>query len=63
MPLYDYECPKCKSRIEKLQNINDDTLIICSVCGTEMKRQIGVTSFRLKGGGWYKDGYQKRTTK
>ena len=63
MPLYDYECPKCKSRIEKLQNINDDTLIVCSICNTEMKRQIGVTSFRLKGGGWYKDGYQKRATK
>ena len=25
-----------------------------------MKRQVGLSSFQLKGGGWYKDGYTKK---
>jgi len=25
-----------------------------------MKRKVGLSSFQLKGGGWYKDGYTKK---
>ena len=32
----------------------------CKVCGSnEHESIIGKTSFTLKGGGWYKDGYNK----
>ena len=63
MPLYEYECKKCQSRLERLQSMNDDSLAVCPICKIEMKRQVGITSFRLKGSGWYKDGYQKQPSK
>ena len=28
-----------------------------------MKRKVGLSSFQLKGGGWYKDGYTKKPEK
>ena len=35
--------------------------IDCPECEKEtMKRKIGLSSFQLKGGGWYKDGYTKK---
>ncbi len=67
MPLYEYKCEKCGVHIEKLQGINDEPLKVCDKkiepknksCGGELKKMISQTSFQLKGGGWYKDGYSK----
>ena len=37
--------------------------IDCPVCNNPAKRIISLSSFELKGGGWYKDGYQKSSEK
>jgi len=58
MPIYEYRCKECKVKKEELQGF-DDPPPKCEKCEKEMVRLISQTSFQLKGGGWYKDGYQK----
>ncbi len=67
MPIYEYICKSCGEKIEKLQKVNEPALLSCPACEGELYRPISRTSFRLKGGGWYADGYsspkEKTTTK
>jgi putative FmdB family regulatory protein len=57
MPVYEYECPACEKVYEVHQGISDAPLTSCSVCGGPVKKIISMSSFHLKGGGWYSDGY------
>jgi putative FmdB family regulatory protein len=58
MPIYEYACPKCDSEFEVEQRITEDPLKTCPKCRSRrIKRLISQTSFALKGGGWYADGY------
>lgn len=57
MPVYEYECGKCGKHFEELQKVSDKPLKKCKFCGGGVQRLISQTSFTLKGGGWYKDGY------
>ena len=63
MPIYEYRCKGCKKDFEVLQKITDDPLAACPTCGKQVKRLISQTSFTLKGGGWYKDGYASTGSK
>tara|TARA_Y100000114_G_scaffold154850_1_gene177732 strand:- start:720 stop:905 length:186 start_codon:yes stop_codon:yes gene_type:complete len=56
MPLYVYKCEDCGKRVEILQAF-DDPQPDCAKCATPMKKQVALTSFALKGGGWAKDNY------
>ena len=58
MPTYDYECRK-GHHFEAVQRITEDPLKRCKVCGAKATRLISQTTFILRGGGWYADGYQK----
>lgn len=64
MPLFDYKCTECETVTEVLQGHDDEELIQCPECdGTDsMERLISPSSFILKGGGWYKDGYSKEAS-
>ncbi len=58
MPIYEYACAKCESEFEVEQRITDDPIKTCRKCRSRrVKRLISQTSFSLKGGGWYADGY------
>ncbi|HKJ64989.1 MAG TPA: zinc ribbon domain-containing protein [Desulfopila sp.] len=57
MPVYEYECKECDKIFEMQQRITDDPLQRCPNCQGEVKKIISMTSFQLKGGGWYADGY------
>jgi putative FmdB family regulatory protein len=57
MPIYEYHCKSCKKDFEVLQKITEPPLAVCPACGKKVKRLISQTTFTLKGGGWYKDGY------
>jgi len=57
MPIYEYECPVCEKVIEMQQRISDDPLDACPDCQGPVKKLVSVSSFQLKGGGWYADGY------
>ena len=56
MPLYVYKCEDCGKRVEILQPF-DAPIPTCEQCLCQMKKQIAMTSFALKGGGWAKDNY------
>ncbi len=57
MPVYEYECSACDKVFEVQQRISDNPLEICPECDGEVKKLVSVSSFQLKGGGWYSDGY------
>jgi len=57
MPTYEYSCTKCGKHFEIVQRIIDKSEAKCPDCGISAKRLISQSSFALKGGGWYKDGY------
>ena len=54
MPIYEYQCDQCGRRIEVMQRITEEPLTDCS-CGGKgtLHRLISLTSFQLKGTGWY----------
>ena len=62
MPIYLYCCEKCENEITVIRKISDRDLDQeCEKClNPKMKRVMGASSFRLKGGGWYNEGYSKR---
>ena len=57
MPVYEYECQSCRKLIEIWQNLSDDPATSCPACKGPLKKIISMSSFQLKGGGWYADGY------
>ena len=57
MPVYEYQCTKCKKEFEVMQKITDEPLSECGACGGELKKLITNTSFVLKGSGWYVTDY------
>jgi putative FmdB family regulatory protein len=57
MPIYEYECDTCSIITESFQSISDDPLTSCPKCDGALKKLISPSSFQLKGGGWYADGY------
>jgi putative FmdB family regulatory protein len=56
MPIYEYKCGGCSHEVEKLTKFNAKAPW-CERCATPMKKKISKSSFSLKGGGWYSDGY------
>ncbi len=58
MPIYEYECDKCGHAFEREQRMSDPPVKTCPQCGSRrVQKLISQTSFVLKGGGWYADGY------
>ena len=62
MPIYEWYCSTCCHEEETLQEINDPAPLCKNCCdkGEIMKKKISKSSFILKGGGWFKDGYSKK---
>jgi putative FmdB family regulatory protein len=63
MPIYEYECKKCKAHVEAFQKVNDKPLTKCSKCGGKLERQISAPAIQFKGSGWYVTDYGGKTTK
>ena len=57
MPVYEYECPACEKVFEVQQRMADDPISQCPECDGPVKKIMSMSSFKLKGGGWYADGY------
>ncbi len=60
MPIYEYQCRKCGT-FEHSQSIKDKPLSKCPQCRSAVTKLVSASSFHLKGGGWYPDGYAKKT--
>lgn len=58
MPIYEYQCQSCHKQSEFWQSIKDDPETKCPHCGEEaLSRMISLSSFHLKGQGWYATDY------
>lgn len=57
MPIYEYVCEKCGSRIEIIQRVGDAPPKRCRKCRGKLQKAISRTSFQLKGSGWYATDY------
>ena len=60
MPIYEYKCPICGKIIERYRRIDEKKNAVCTKCGVEAKKIISNSTFALKGGGWYNEGYNKK---
>lgn len=63
MPIYEYRCRKCGQTIEVMQRMNARPLRKCRNCSGRLEKLISRSSFALKGGGWYSEGYQNGNSK
>jgi putative FmdB family regulatory protein len=59
MPIYEYRCTKCGEQIEVIQRFSDRPLRTCRSCKGKLEKLVSRSSFMLKGGGWYAEGYGK----
>jgi len=57
MPIYEYQCDNCQQVTEAWQSLSEEPLSTCQSCSGPLKKLISMSSFHLKGGGWYADGY------
>ncbi len=62
MPVYEYECNECQNVFEIQQKISEDPIKMCPECNGAVKKLMSMSSFQLKGGGWYADGYASKKT-
>ena len=62
MPIYEYECTACHTTIEAFQQITEKPLCTCPDCSGSLKKLVSMSSFKLKGGGWYADGYSSNSS-
>lgn len=63
MPIYEYECQKCKSHIEAFQKLSDKPLTKCKKCGGRLEKEISAPAIQFKGSGWYVTDYANKATK
>lgn len=57
MPIYEYKCRKCGKEYELFQKITDPALKTCKFCKGPVQKLISMSSFHLKGSGWYVTDY------
>ena len=57
MPIYEYQCDNCQQVTEAWQSLSEAPLSTCQSCAGPLRKLISMSSFHLKGGGWYADGY------
>jgi putative FmdB family regulatory protein len=57
MPIYEYDCLDCGQPLEVFQHTTEKPLEVCPKCQGLLKKRISLSSFILKGTGWYKTDY------
>jgi len=60
MPIYEYECQKCKKITEEMQKFSYAPLTQCPHCTGQLRKLISQSSFHLKGSGWYVTDYARK---
>lgn len=63
MPIYEYECNQCGKIEEAIQKFSDAPLTTCKHCSGSLSKLVSHSSFHLRGGGWYADGYGEKSQK
>lgn len=61
MPLYEYQCTKCKHVFEKIQKFSDPPVDKCPKCGAKVEQLLSAPAIQFKGAGWYVTDYAKKS--
>lgn len=61
MPLYEYQCTKCKHRFEKIQKFSDPEVKKCPECGAKVEKLLSAPAVQFKGSGWYVTDYANKS--
>lgn len=61
MPLYEYQCKKCRHRFEKIQKFSDAPVKKCPECGGAVEQLLSAPAVQFKGSGWYVTDYAKKS--
>jgi putative FmdB family regulatory protein len=62
MPLYEYQCKKCKHRFERIQKFSDPHVKKCPDCGGPVEQVVSAPAVQFKGSGWYVTDYAKKSS-
>jgi putative FmdB family regulatory protein len=57
MPIYEFECRKCKAKLEVFQKMNDKPPVKCRQCGGRLDKLVSASAIQFKGSGWYVTDY------
>jgi len=57
MPIYEYKCRKCGKEFEVFQGITEPLVKSCKFCRGSVQKLLSLSSFQLKGSGWYATDY------
>lgn len=57
VPLYEYQCKKCKHRFEKIRKFSDPPIRKCPECGGPVEQLLHAPAVQFKGSGWYVTDY------
>ncbi len=60
MPIYEYTCKKCGREFELIQKFSDPPAKCCPSCGGKAEKKLSLSSFQLKGTGWYITDYARK---
>jgi putative FmdB family regulatory protein len=63
VPLYEYQCKKCKHKFEKIQKFSDPPIKKCPECGGPVEKLLHAPAVQFKGTGWYVTDYGGKTDK
>ena len=63
MPIYEFECRKCKAHIEVFQKMSDKPPVKCRKCGGRLERLHSAPAIQFKGSGWYVTDYAGKDRK
>ena len=59
MPIYEYRCSDCSNQFELMQKFSDPPLASRPECGKPVRKLVSLSSFALKGSGWYTTDYKR----
>lgn len=57
MPIYEFECRKCKAHVEVFQKMSDKHPVKCRKCGGRLEKLVSASAIQFKGSGWYVTDY------
>lgn len=62
MPLYDYECDRCRHLFELRQGFDAEPVATCPICQGNAQRRFHSVAVIFRGSGWYTTDYAHRNS-
>lgn len=57
MPIFEYACENCGKEFEIIVLASDNEIKTCKFCQGPIRKKMSLTTFHLKGTGWYVTDY------